>query len=279
MSVTLYDAEFGRPEGAVIGPRFAMLPESVLYSNVSDKAVRLYAVLSRHANARNAAFPGRKLLAEELGASSLRTVDTAMAELVTNGFVCRSSRFRSDGTQTSSDVFLCAPFCTPSEPSTREDAAAEVQNPAGYRANSCTVPVQNPAPQLTRAIEREKTRAVPAPDALRGFSEFWSAYPTRNGKRLGRGLCEKRWKAMALEAKRAAWRGARNYALAVGDGLTIAKDPDRWLRDKCWEDWQEPATSSKLSAPAYVEQPSGYDSVTGLPIYGDPAPLSPPQAR
>ncbi len=58
--------------------------------------------------------------------------------------------------------------------------------------------------------------------------------------------------------------------------------------DAAWRTWvrraatyrPEVATGANAAkTPAYVEQPSGYDPVTGLPIYGDPAPLSPPQAR
>ena len=78
-------------------------------------------------------------------------------------------------------------------------------------------------------------------DPLRGFEEFWKVYPRRNGKIIGRGLCERRWAKMDIDDKRAAWRGARHYSAAVTAGLTIAKDPDRWLRDELWEDWQTPA--------------------------------------
>ena len=80
-------------------------------------------------------------------------------------------------------------------------------------------------------------------DPLVGFDAFWSTYPKRNGKRLGRGLCETRWRRYDLDTRRAAYRGAKYYGEAVDRGLTIAKDPDRWLRDKCWQDWQDPAVA------------------------------------
>jgi hypothetical protein len=72
-----------------------------------------------------------------------------------------------------------------------------------------------------------------------GFDHFWQAYPRRNGRRLGKGLSEKRWVKMTLEDKRAAYRGAKNYAIDCDAGRNIAKDPDRWLRDRLWEDWQD----------------------------------------
>lgn len=79
-------------------------------------------------------------------------------------------------------------------------------------------------------------------DPLRGFPEFWSVYPKRNGKRLHRAKCEALWKDIKdIQIRRAAYRGALNYGEAVEQGCTIARDPDRWLRDKDWTDWQEPA--------------------------------------
>lgn len=88
---------------------------------------------------------------------------------------------------------------------------------------------------------------VPSTNPLLGFDLFWPEYPLRNGKRLGRGKAEAVWvKIHDIEDRRAAYRGAKNYAEAVASGLTIAKDAFRWLRDKDWTDWQEPAS---------VEQP------------------------
>jgi hypothetical protein len=78
-------------------------------------------------------------------------------------------------------------------------------------------------------------------DLLLGFAEFWETYPKRNGKRLGRGDCEERWKKLGTDDRSAIVVGVRHYATACDGGLTIAKDPMRWLRDKCWVDWQEPA--------------------------------------
>lgn len=79
-------------------------------------------------------------------------------------------------------------------------------------------------------------------DPLLGFDHFWSAYPERHGKKLGKGKCQQRWVKIALADRRNAFRGAVNYAKAVADHLTIAKDPERYLRDRVWEDWQIPAT-------------------------------------
>jgi hypothetical protein len=90
-------------------------------------------------------------------------------------------------------------------------------------------------------------RGDDAHDPLYGFDHFWEMYPKRNERRIGRGVCERRWVKMTLDDKRAAYRGARNYRADVDAQRTIAKDPDRWLRDRLWEDWQvnvEPVEST-----------------------------------
>jgi hypothetical protein len=56
-------------------------PEWVLDAAVSDRAVRLFAVLNRYAGTNETAWPSRKTLAERLGCS-VDSVDRALAELV-----------------------------------------------------------------------------------------------------------------------------------------------------------------------------------------------------
>jgi hypothetical protein len=92
-----------------------------------------------------------------------------------------------------------------------------------------------------------------------GFDHFWATYPRRHGRILGRGLCEKRWRKLSLEDKRAAYRGARNYATDVVAGLTIAKDPDRWLRDRLWTDWLEVAVHTPGQDRTYNDPEIPYD--------------------
>ncbi len=94
-----------------------------------------------------------------------------------------------------------------------------------------------------RRDEREEKHPAGA-DPLLGFDKFWGVYPKRNGKRLARGLCEAKWKTLSLDDRHAAYRGAVNYAAAIDAGLTLAKDPIRFLKGRVWEDWQEPAVET-----------------------------------
>ena len=94
-------------------------------------------------------------------------------------------------------------------------------------------------PRQSPSLPTEVTQARDdARTPMLGFDHFWTVYPKRNGRRIGKSLCVKRWPTLSLDDKRAAYRGAVNYAEDVANDKTIAKDPDRWLRDRCWEDWQ-----------------------------------------
>ncbi len=81
--------------------RFSIVPEWVLYSDISDKALRLYAILARYAdNDTLQAFPSRALLAERANCSS-KSVDRAVEELVGIGAIKKQQRVK-DGVYQSS---------------------------------------------------------------------------------------------------------------------------------------------------------------------------------
>ncbi len=71
----------------VVEDRFAIVPEWLLDADVSDVAVRLYAVLLRYGQTSGARMPSRRLLAQRLRKRSTDTVDRAMKELVAVGAV------------------------------------------------------------------------------------------------------------------------------------------------------------------------------------------------
>ena len=77
------------------------------------------------------------------------------------------------------------------------------------------------------------------------FPLFWSLYPKRNGKKLGKGECERHWQRMSQSYRQGALVGVKHYAHAVAEDLTMAKDPIRFLKHRVWEDWQEPATPDR----------------------------------
>ncbi|WP_143448413.1 hypothetical protein [Kineosporia sp. A_224] len=78
----------------VVEDRFAIVPEWLLDADVSDVAVRLYAVLLRYGQTSGARMPSRRLLAQRLRKRSTDTVDRAMKELVAVGAVVVERRRR-----------------------------------------------------------------------------------------------------------------------------------------------------------------------------------------
>lgn len=107
-----------------------------------------------------------------------------------------------------------------------------------------TIPSQeyssDPSGSGVGSDDDEGEKAKPEPDPP-GFNDFWQAYPKRDGKRRGRAKSVKLWRQLVRVAERdAVIAGARHYADSPDAKKNYAKDPERWLRDKCWLDWQEP---------------------------------------
>lgn len=107
-------------------------------------------------------------------------------------------------------------------------------------------------------------------DRDRGFDVFWEAYPRRNGKKVGKSKARTKWRSLSYENKRAAYAACRNYAAAVEAGATIARDAERFLASKWWEEWLDgpgetpaakiargSAAQVKTAAQEYLERRTG----------------------
>lgn len=121
------------------------------------------------------------------------------------------------------------------------------RNPRQIRGEHST-----PYPSLDPSLDPSPSKAD---DKALGFDQFWDMYPERDGKKLYKAATLTEWKKLDLETKRAAWRGAVNYRRAVDVQERRAKDPHRWLKDRLWEDWQDPP-SGGVREP---RRPSGGD--------------------
>lgn len=80
--------------------RFAMIPERLIRdTGISDRAVRLWALLDRIAMGADAAMPTRGQLAKALGCSP-SSVDRAVAELIKAGWLeCASGRYSGSASE------------------------------------------------------------------------------------------------------------------------------------------------------------------------------------
>jgi hypothetical protein len=79
--------------------RHGRIPEWLIESDASDKAVRVYALLATYADRDGRAFPGRKRIMERLGIG-LTSYKGAIRDLVRVGALTVTERERDDGSRT-----------------------------------------------------------------------------------------------------------------------------------------------------------------------------------
>ncbi len=97
--------------------------------------------------------------------------------------------------------------------------------------------------------ELKKEKSAPSAVELQ-FIEFWSLYPMRNGKRLGKPETLRKWKGLSAEDRKQVLIAVQHYATSelVVKGIGI-KDPHRWLKygkdNEPWRDWIEPEQPNK----------------------------------
>ena len=72
------------------------------------------------------------------------------------------------------------------------------------------------------------------------FTEFWSVYPARNGRKVGKNKALRLFKGLTEDERRQAVAAVENYAAATRAGR-YARDPERFLRDRFWCDYLSPA--------------------------------------
>ena len=204
---------------------FAILPEWVLYADISSYSVRLYCVLRRHADQRGICFPSRRRLAE-LGQMSESTLDRSLKELVAIGALIIERRATDMGDYTSNRYTVVS-----------QRGGGVCENPPPPKSEA-TGGVRNEA--LTKAIVNESqelellpTGTVGEKTATSDFDVFWGRYPRKVGKakalkvwlRLSR--ADRDAALGALDAHVVQWRGKE---------LTFVPHATSWLNGRRWED-------------------------------------------
>ena len=144
------------------GEPFAMTPAWLIESAISDRAVRLWAILWTYADRRSyEAWPGRRTLARQLGCS-VDSIDRATRELMTVGALRVERRRRTNGSQTSNLYTLVE------------------ARPGRTVAAPPSAPVRPPQPQGCGPIEQEPRE--PEPTNARGYRIVSPAATTLAGQ-------------------------------------------------------------------------------------------------
>jgi hypothetical protein len=124
--------EFEDEGTLVVEQRFAIVPEWVLDADISDAALRLYAVLVRYGQTSGQRMPGRRLLASRLRKRSRDSVDRALKELVAIGAVLVQHRRHGQVNLTNCYLVRSTPPQRPVNTGVDEvDAEPTVATPSG----------------------------------------------------------------------------------------------------------------------------------------------------
>jgi hypothetical protein len=208
--------------------RFSIVPQWLLETETSDRAIRVYALIAGYADSETlTAFPSRETLAKRANCH-VKTIDRAIAELVEIGALTKQQR--KNGDEYSSNLYTIRRVPPQMSPP-RDTGVAGVGTPVG-------LPRDTDVP-LTRTTELEP---VNKNQLTNEFEIFWSIYPRRTGKQAAKASFEKAVKAVGLDK---VMDGVR--ALSNDPNLPEEKfipNPATWLNQGRWDDDPYPAKHS-----------------------------------
>lgn len=227
----------------------------------------LYA-LGTHASSHGVAFPSHEALADDIEAST-KTVQRYLTEMAEAGLIFRTVYYDDGRRAGTRYVLLCnvpARFLTPEQRALKAAGFAKMRHrldadlldsesgsDADLLDSGDDLPDSN-ADLLDSVVPQNEPPSnkplLNEPPTLDGFAAFWQAYPARDGRKVGKAKSEAYWRKLTEADRCAVLTGAKVYASERGGpGQVSPKDPERWLRDRCWVDFQ-PRTAPKADGPS-----------------------------
>jgi len=205
--------------------RFAIIDEWLLDLDISDRAIRLYAVLARYAdNDTHKAYPSRETLAQRLRCSKA-SVDRAAQELVDCHAMTKKQRHNSSIVYT----------LQVSSPMMRGVLTHDEGGSSPVQRGVLTTD------DLTRTTELEpKEREL----LNSQFDQFWSVYPKKNDKATAKRSFEKALKRVSIDEIIA---GAERYRDDPNREQAFTKNPSTWLNADAWGNEPLPVRGRKLT--------------------------------
>jgi hypothetical protein len=197
---------------------FALIPEWVLYADISPAAKVVYCVLHRYANSNGKCFPSRKSISSKAGIG-LSTLDRAIDDLIALEAVKVKRRTSETGSPTSNEYTVIVNRPTP-----------DLNRP----------PIENEQTPLfksdnqTKAILNQSQEPISSSSKDDGFDDFWTIYP----RKVGKGAARKAWKTALKKApKETILDGLATYqATRRGEDPSYTAHPATWLNAERWDD-------------------------------------------
>jgi len=217
--------------------RFSIIPEWLLDSELSDRAIRVYSVLARYAdNETLQAYPSRETLAKRCHCH-WRSVDRAIDELVAFGAVTKTHRKNGDSYQ--SNLYTLRRVL-PAQSGGTDTAVRGVLTPQSVGTDT--------GGNLTITTELEPEEN----DISSKFDVFWFEYPRKKGKGQARKAFEKALEKTDIDTIIA---GVESYkANADMSDPQFVAHPTTWLNGERWDDEYEEAPAEVRRSP-YVGGP------------------------
>jgi len=202
---------------------FAIIPEWVLYADISPAAVRVYGVLNRYANSDGKCIPSRKSISQK-ARIGLSTVDRSIDELVALGAVAVRHRTSESGDPTSNEYTVIVNRGLPTE----NRPPIEFEQRGLFKSDNLTI--------VSRNQSQESDTSSSDDD---GFAEFWKIYPRKVGKGAALKAFKKHRKKTALDL---ILNACSLYAIErKGKDVEYTAHPATWLNQERWHDDQDPA--------------------------------------
>ena len=225
--------------------RFSIVPEWVLDAGLTDRAIRIYALIARYAdNDTLQAFPSRETLAERAGCS-VKSVDRAIRQLVEAGALKKSHRMNGDSYTSNLYTVKRIPPRGVQFLTTLETPQSPGGDTGDARVGTPVTPGGDTTVPLTRTTELDPDEPKPV-NYIGEFDQFWDIYPKKADKALARRSFVKALKKTTLDV---ILDGAERYRDDPNRDPEFTKNPSTWLNAEAWENESLPVKSANLPTP------------------------------
>ena len=206
---------------------FEMIPHWLM-DVASSREIHLYLILRNYAGRKDACWPARETLANDMGVS-VKTIQRLIKGLELHGALEIQPRYTQSGGQTSNHYFLrwSDPLGDlPPEVVHDPDVGDNDDSPPGTPTAHKDIPIRT---KKTKTIDQAVTAL-----ADKQFDEFWEIYPRKVGKPQAKKAFKKALEEVTLEE---ILRCATAYRLARrGEEMKFTKHPATFLNAKPWLD-------------------------------------------